>query len=170
MNYFNFTSFEGTSEPPELIDDAFDFALRAFNNSQSLLEEARELPKAAPRPILYGVDTLDVSKPLLIDKNGNEANRHKISDALIIRSIVSNKIDQKINFTAIIQIKDNNGFTSVLTSLKGMTISPHERAEPSLSWMPENAGEFSIEIFLWTELNDPTPLAPVQTASIVLVG
>ena len=43
MNYFRYTDFRGTSSLMNPMDDALDFALRAFNTSEQLLKEAKML-------------------------------------------------------------------------------------------------------------------------------
>jgi hypothetical protein len=47
MNYFNHVTFGGISSLMNPMDDAFDFALRAFNTSQQLVKDANALPKSA---------------------------------------------------------------------------------------------------------------------------
>ncbi|MFQ5941537.1 MAG: hypothetical protein ACE5KA_07570 [Nitrososphaerales archaeon] len=168
MNYFNFTSFDSSAAPLEVTDDAFDFALSAFLNSESLLEESGRLAEVVPIPTTYGVNTIGISELSFIDDNGVESNIHEISEPVLIKSMVSSKVDQSITFTAIIQIKDSQGFTISLTELE-FSVPPNEEVEPSLSWIFESPGEFSIETFLWMGLEEPVPLSPVQKASIILV-
>ncbi|MFQ5969907.1 MAG: hypothetical protein ACE5J2_05390 [Nitrososphaerales archaeon] len=168
MNYFKFETLEVTGEPSDLMDDAFDFALNAFTNSESLLEESGRLPEIGPKSSVSGINTLDISEPLFVDDNGVESNIQEISESVLIKSSVSSRLAQKINFTAIIQIKDSEGFTISLTA-RDFSISSNENAEPSLSWIFERPGQFSIEIFLWERLDKPVPLSPVQKAEVILV-
>jgi len=168
MDYFNFTTFGGTTKPLDVMDDAFDFALRAFTNSQSLLGELSILPESVAR--VHGANSLDISEPSFIDENGVVSNIHEILEPIVIKTMVASKLDQKISFTVITQIKDSQGFTASLTSINDFSISPDEKAEPSFSWIFERPGEFNIEIFLWTGLDDPVPLSPAKKASILLVS
>ncbi|MGH9878924.1 MAG: hypothetical protein ACRD5H_14940, partial [Nitrososphaerales archaeon] len=166
MNYFNFTSF-GDAENSLATDDAFDFALQASTNSQWLLEEVRVLPTNMDKSGLFG-NVLDISDPLFIDENNVTSSIHEIGEPVVIESAVTGKLDHKINFTAIIQIKDSDGYTVALESL-GFAIAEDETTKPSFSFVFERSGEFDVSIFLWTELDNPVPLAPVTNAKITLV-
>jgi hypothetical protein len=168
MNYFNFTSFESTATPLDTMDDAFDFALRAFTNSQSLLEESERLPTFVFKSPIFTETMLEISELSVIDDNGVKSDTHEIFEPVLIKSMVSNKAAEDVNFTAIIQIKDSEGFPLSISVLD-LTVSPTEEVEPSLSWTFDRIGEFSIEVFLWTDLEDPVPLSPVHQASITMV-
>lgn len=167
MNYFNFTTFEGMINS-NVTDDAFDFALRASTNSQSLLEQVRNLPENL-HATLYG-KALDMSEPSFIDENNIVSDVQEISEPVVIESTVTGKREQKLNFTAIIQVKDSNGFTVSLTALEDFSISENQTVKPSLSLIFERPGEFDVEIFLWTGIDDPAPLSPVKNARLKLVS
>jgi hypothetical protein len=166
MNYFNFTSF-GEMESSSIMDDAFDFAQRASMHSRSLLEQVTNLPRNMNQSGLLG-NVLNISGPLFIDENNVTSSIHEISEPVVIESEVTSKLDQKINFTVITQITDSNGYTVSLEVLD-FTISTDQAIRPSSSFTFERSGEFGVKIFLWTELDNPVPLAPAKDASITLV-
>jgi len=166
MNYFNFTSFTNTELG--VMDDAFDFALNAFTSSQLLLEESRNLKEMVPKPVVYGVNILNISEPSFVDENGTESNVLKVLKPIVVKPSIASEIEQKVNFTAILQVKDDAGFTVSLTSID-LNISPGEKLEPSISLLLEKPGEFNIEIFLWTGSDHPVPLSQVKKASFLLV-
>ncbi|MFY3739587.1 MAG: hypothetical protein HMLIMOIP_000006 [Candidatus Nitrosomirales archaeon] len=166
MNYFNFTSF-GEMENSGIMDDAFDFAQRASMHSRSLLEQVTNLPRNMNQSGLLG-NVLNISGPLFIDENNVTSSIHEISEPVVIESEVTSKLDQKINFTVITQIMDSNGYT-VSLELLDFTISTDQTIRPSSSFTFERSGEFDVKIFLWTELDNPVPLAPAKDASITLV-
>ncbi len=166
MNYFNFTTF-GETEKSGGMDDAFDFALRASMDSQSLLREVRGLPKNIDMSGLFG-NVLEISDPLFIDENNVTSSIQEIGEPVVIESAVTSKLDQKINFTAIIQIKDSDGYTVALEILDH-TISMDEMTKPSVSLVFERSGEFEVKILLWTELDNPVALVPVKHSTITLV-
>ncbi len=167
MNYFNFTTF-GDTENTSVMDDALDFALRASTNSQTLLEEVRNLPQNTDDEAGLLLSVLDISDPLFIDENNVTSSIHEVSEPVVIESIVTSKLNQKINFTAIIHIKDGNGYTIALET-HDFAISMDETMKPSSSFIFEKSGEFEVKIFLWTELDSPAPLAAVKTSKITLV-
>jgi hypothetical protein len=167
MTYLNFTTL-GTVNTFEIMDDAFDFAYRASINSQLFLEEIRDLPQSLPKPDVNGTYGLEVLESLFIDENGVESDIHEILEPVEIKSMVTNNLDRKINFTMIVQIKDEQEYTVSLTPLD-VSVSSNEKAEPSLSWIFERPGEFSIEVFLWSGLEDPVPLSTFRSTSISLV-
>ncbi|MGH9922485.1 MAG: hypothetical protein ACRD38_07020, partial [Nitrososphaerales archaeon] len=167
MNYFNFTTF-GDTESSGAMDDAFDFALQASTNSQLLLEEVRGLPQNMEDKAGLLVNVLDISDLLFIDENNVTSSIHEVSEPVVIESIVTSKLNQKINFTAIIQIKDSNGYTVALEIFDFAT-NIDETTKPSVSFIFERSGEFEVKIFLWTELDNPIPLAALKNSTITLV-
>ncbi len=169
MNYFNFTAFVNSTNTSDLANDAFDFALKAFSNSQSLLQESNDLPKS--KSTGYRVDTLDVSEPSFTTEKGGKSDVYKISQPISMNSTIHSNADQKVNFTLMIQIKDSEGFTIFLGE-QTFSALPEERVAISspLPRIFERAGEYTIEIFLWTGVDNPVPLSPVRNAFLHLVS
>jgi hypothetical protein len=166
MNYFNFTTY-GDVENTGTVDDALDFALRASAHARSLLEEVKDLPKNMSTSALLG-NVLDMSDLLFIDENNVTSSIHEVAEPILFESRVTSKVDHKVNFTVIFQVKDSNGYTVALEA-HDYALSTDETIKPSSSFIFERSGEFDVKIFLWTELDNPVPLTPVTTTSITLV-
>jgi len=45
---------------------------------------------------------------------------------------------------------------------------PKQSLDVSQSWIPKKSGIYEIETFVWNSLNNPTPLAPVMSTSMVV--
>ena len=76
-----------------------------------------------------------------------------------IESDLSNSQDRFQNFAYLVQIKNDDGVTVSLAWITG-SLSPNQRLSPSLSWTPENAGIYAVEIFVWESITNPDPLSP----------
>ncbi len=76
-----------------------------------------------------------------------------------IESDLSNSQDRFQNFAYLVQIKNDDDVTVSLAWITG-SLSPNQRLSPSLSWTPENAGIYAVEIFVWESITNPDPLSP----------
>jgi len=76
-----------------------------------------------------------------------------------IQSDLSNSQDRIQNFAYLVQIKNDDDVTVSLAWITG-SLSPNQRLSPSLSWTPENAGIYAVEIFVWESITNPDPLSP----------
>ena len=62
-------------------------------------------------------------------------------------------------FVYIIQVKDEEGFTDQLSWVNGL-LQARQEFRPQQSWIPENPGEYTVEIFIWKSVANPVPLSP----------
>ncbi len=59
----------------------------------------------------------------------------------------------------ITQIQDANGVTIHLSWIEGILATDHV-ISPTVSWIPEKPGTYSITTFFWESVNNPTALGP----------
>lgn len=163
MSYFNHTTFKGIANIMDPMDDAFDFALRAALASEEVLQASDNL---ANRTGPIGIQTVDVSQPMIVDESGNKLGNIEVGRSISIRSQISNNVKETVVFTYIVQVKDNNGATVFLTWLDGLSASDKESVEPSILWIPDTDGEFKVEVFVWQSMKDPVPLSQVRSVTI----
>jgi hypothetical protein len=79
---------------------------------------------------------------------------------------LSNKQREEVALTYIVQIKDSQGFTVLLSWIKGIRIMPDTSTKPAIFWIPEHKGEYTVEIFAWESLENPMPLSPPESLQI----
>jgi hypothetical protein len=59
----------------------------------------------------------------------------------------------------IVQIKDSNDVTVQLSWLL-LVMEPDQKMDVIQSWIPEAAGQYTAEVFVWYDLDNPRPLIP----------
>jgi hypothetical protein len=119
-----------------------------------------EEPKATVEPYT-------ISEPDLVDLSGSRIDGVAIGQPLVVQSRVTNNFDAEQPIIYILQIKDNDGFTVMLTWIKG-TVNASSALDAGISWTPEEKGTYSVEIFVWKSLEDPG--LPLTKSTIVSVG
>ena len=73
---------------------------------------------------------------------------------------------QKIQpYYFIVQIVDDNDMTIGLQFVSG-ELAKGEIAVIEQTWTPENAGAYSIKVFIWDDLEMPSPLTDVETSTL----
>ncbi len=100
------------------------------------------------------MDMLDLD---VLAQNGELMNELKVGQTGMIFSKVKNELDYKQDFAYIVQIKDVNNYVVSLSWVTGQAV-PSQELGMSVSWIPENSGQYSIERFIWNSINGGIPL------------
>jgi len=105
-----------------------------------------------------------ISEPKLADLFGNGIDKIVTGQPVLVETKVTNNLDEEQPFVYILQVKDGEGFTVMLTWIKG-TMNTSAALDAGISWTPEESGNYTVEVFVWKSLEDPSlPL----TKSIML--
>jgi hypothetical protein len=67
-----------------------------------------------------------------------------------------------------VQITDENGFV-VFFELITQNTAANDTITPSMDWKPERRGKYTVEIFVWQNLDSPSPLSPIMKSAVVVV-
>lgn len=104
-------------------------------------------------------------EPSLVNSFGENVSQIVTGEQLLIQSEVTNAQNKKQPFAYIVQVKDPQGIT---VSLSWVTseLPPNESLKVAQSWLPSTAGRYSIEIFVWESLTNPTALSPTRAKNI----
>ena len=70
-------------------------------------------------------------------------------------------------FTYVIQVKDKEGFVQQLSLVQGV-LQEGQEFRPQQSWVPENAGEYMVEIFVLPCIDCPFPLPTPLTMKVIV--
>jgi len=70
-------------------------------------------------------------------------------------------------YICIMHIKDEEGFTDQLSWVQGVFEAGQE-FRIYQSWIPEKAGEYEVEIFLWESADNPVALSPFWTMKVIV--
>ncbi|MDH3277847.1 MAG: hypothetical protein OEL77_01700 [Nitrosopumilus sp.] len=107
------------------------------------------------------------SQITLTDSSGNLLDSFQENNMIqIVGSIKNEQIfDQK--FIYLVQIKDNYNSVVSLSWMSG-ELSGGQNLDISQSWVPENAGTFSIESFVWNSLEEQIALSQPKSYSVII--
>jgi len=78
---------------------------------------------------------------------------------------ITNNQEKSQKFFYLVQIKDKTGFVVSLVWFSG-ELNPHQKFNPSVSWLPEKSGVFTAEIFVWDSLINHNALSEYTTLQI----
>lgn len=115
-----------------------------------------------------GVQRVTQTDYKLEDDMGNTVTSPKFSSSYKIESKVHNNTAQPLQLEFIVQVKDEYGIVEFLQSLT-KKVAPNDSIAPSLDWKPEMKGKFIIEIFVWQNLDSPSPLSSVMKSGTIIV-
>lgn len=85
-----------------------------------------------------------------------------------VKSEVTNNTPDMLKLAYIVQIKDSDGVTVQISWMDGIKIASKEKVQAAQSWIPEEAGEYLVEIFVWESIANPDPMSPVRKAVAIV--
>jgi hypothetical protein len=152
------TSADGTFETAFVIPSAAGLGLHIISVSDGINKVTITL-------LVIGdveLGSFNISKPQLVDQTGNEVSAPMAGMQLLVRSEIENSESADQEFTYIVQIKDSEGATVMISWMEG-TISAQKQYRVAQSWLVTDAGEYTAEVFVWKSITEPVVLAPMQT-------
>lgn len=113
------------------------------------------------------VNPYSISELQLADLFGNGIDKIVTGLPVLVHTSVTNNLDEEQPFTYILQVKDTNGFTVMLTWIKGV-MQAKGSLDAGISWTPEIIGDYAVEVFVWKSIDEPGTLllTKVMTVSV----
>lgn len=87
----------------------------------------------------------------------------QVSIALDIRNV--QRLDQK--YTAIVQILDKDGVARNISMEEGM-LERGQGTEVASSWLPDEEGNYTVQVFVWDKIINPSALSRVIVSKILV--
>jgi hypothetical protein len=114
-------------------------------------------------------DKVVIESPALLDIQGNEirSGEGKLGDSIAITATLVNDEQVSHSFMFIVQIINKDGTVGAVLLTLGR-LQSEESINPSVSWLPKEQGAYTAEIFVWSSLNDPTPLVQKQAVAFTV--
>jgi len=81
-----------------------------------------------------------------------------VNQQIQISADITNHQEKTQNFVYLVQLKNESGLVVSLGWISGQ-LTPDQKLSPSLSWTPDESGEFTAEIFVWEGLINHSALA-----------
>ena len=101
----------------------------------------------------------------IIDAFGSDISVVSVDQQVQITADLSSGQDKDQDFAYLIQIQDGEGVTVSLSWIAG-SLSPGEQFTTSGSWTPTDAGTYTVTVFVWESINNPTALSPPLTLDV----
>ena len=107
-----------------------------------------------------------ISDPRLENAFGlSVENNVNVDQQFQISADITNNQEKSQNFVYLVQIKNNADFVISLGWISGQ-LTPDQKLSPSLSWTPNEPGEFTAEIYVWEGLLNHKALSEYTTLQI----
>ncbi len=107
--------------------------------------------------------------PIILDLSNHQINNTvKVGQQIQIVGYLTNNQYTNKTFAYIVQIQDANGVTMSLSWLTG-NLGSYQSLNPIQSWQPTTSGTYTVQIFLWSNLNNPSALQPPESTSIQVI-
>ncbi len=107
------------------------------------------------------------SNPAVVDAFGNALTSVSVDQQVQITADLANGQDREQPFAYLVQIQDGNGVTVSLSWITG-TLAAGQSFTPAQSWTPDSSGTYTVQIFVWESVDNPTALSPPVTTSITV--
>ena len=117
-------------------------------------------------PIINGIDPLEritATSPRLENLFGDTVSENiLINQPVQITADITNNQEISQNFVYIVQIKDSQNIIHYIKFIKNITLEPDQMFSASLSWIPIKSGTYTIEIFVWENLDSIKSIAALS--------
>jgi hypothetical protein len=108
-----------------------------------------------------------VSEPILVDQNGLPIKQVEVEQQMLIQLEITNNQNIRQKFAYIVQVKDSDGVTISLSWVSG-ELPAKDAIIAAQSWIPEEAGRYEIEAFVWENIDNPVALSPIRTLNVTV--
>ncbi|NQV39205.1 MAG: hypothetical protein HQ505_01460 [Nitrosopumilus sp.] len=119
-----------------------------------------------PAFALTELERTSIVDPRLVNAFGAPvSDKINVNQQIQISADITNHQTKSQNFVYLVQIKNNADIVVSLGWISGQ-LTPDQKLSPSLSWSPNESGEFIAEIFVWDGLKNHSALSEYTQLSI----
>ena len=98
---------------------------------------------------LTDLERASIENPKLVNAFGDPVgNNVNVDQQIQISADITNNQEKSQKFNYLVQVKDNNDFVVKVTWFSG-ELNPQQKWNTSVFWVPQEAGEYIAEIFVW---------------------
>jgi len=115
----------------------------------------------------YGYQEVSTSDFKIVNSLGEDIKSPVVDQQLNLQNSLKNLGDKNINWAYIVQVINSDGVIVDLNYATGSLVK-NQTLAAALSWTPHARGNYKIEIFVWDNLRDINPLAPMSTHAITV--
>ena len=113
-------------------------------------------------------EVVSLGRIKLMDQTGSMLRDVSVGQQVMIEAKVTSKVatDEEIAYISL--VKDADGITIALSWITG-TVSSGQFLELAVSWLPDQPGEYTVQVFVWKNLKNPEPLTFKARSSTIVV-
>ena len=115
--------------------------------------------------IVPPLERAPASNAAIVDAFGSALTEVAVDQQVQVTADLVNGQDRDQPFAYLVQIQDGNGVTVSLSWITG-SLAPGQSFTPAQSWTPSTAGAYTVQIFVWESVDNPTALSPPVTTSV----
>jgi hypothetical protein len=115
----------------------------------------------------YGYEETSTSDFKIVNSLGEEIKLPVVDQQLNLQTSLKNMSGKNIDWAYIVQVINSDGAIVDLNYATGSLVK-NQTLAAALSWTPSERGNYKIEIFVWDNLRDINPLAPMSIHSIIV--
>ena len=115
----------------------------------------------------YGYGEISTSDFKIVNSLGEEIRSPVVDQQLNLQTSLVNQVDKEVSWAYIVQIINSDGAIVDLNYATGSLVK-NQTLSAALSWTPHTSGNYKIEIFVWNNLRDIDPLAPMSSYTITV--
>jgi hypothetical protein len=108
-----------------------------------------------------------LSSVKFVDHTGASVSRPSEGSQVLIQSDVKNNLEADQQFVYIVQVKDSSGVTVMISWMSG-TLPAGKQYAVAQSWLAEDEGSYSVDVFVWQSISNPVVLAPTSKTTITV--
>jgi hypothetical protein len=101
------------------------------------------------------------------DISGEELEEVSAGQQVVLSSIVNNNRSSELDYAAIIEVQDADGFTVLLQWATG-TLPANGENSVGLSWTPTEPGTYTVRTFVLSEIGNPAALSQITESTLTV--
>jgi len=117
---------------------------------------------------LSKTEQVPAGTPEIVDTAGNAFASPSVGDIVIVQASITNDDDVAHTVTFLVQIKNSGGEVINLGWVRDIELSTDESQTPGLSWLPDSAGTYTAEVYVWTSISEAEALSPVKSVTFTI--
>jgi len=133
------------------------------NNKKCTLSVEKKIGQA-----LSKTEQVPAGTPEIVDTSGNAFASPSVGDIVIVQASITNDDDVAHTVTFLVQIKNSAGEIINLGWVRDIELSTDESQTPGLSWLPDTAGTYTAEVYVWTSISEAEALSPVKSVTFTI--
>ena len=126
-------------------------------NSYTIADELDVTSTSIIGTVVPPLERASLDECKIADSFGNALDNISVDQQIQITCDLESDQDKEQQFTYLVQIKNSDDVTIHLSWIAGKFL-PGQVLGSSLSWIPQTPGTYDVTVFVWENIDDPTPL------------